>query len=150
MFESILKNIGINIIKDIQNALSGKRINNTYNASKSLKSENTETNLKIKGLFYFRWLDVGRRPGKFPPVSVIRAWVASKLGITNDRENKSVAYLVGRKIANLGTNIYIDKSKGTELEKIAEKYTKEIQSNVAEKIIIQTKSEINALLIGVK
>jgi len=45
---------------------------------------------------YFRFVDQGRRPGKFPPPEVIRSWVALK-GIAEE-----AAFPIARKIATQG------------------------------------------------
>lgn len=72
----------------------------------SLEATVDGLNGKILGLPYTEQLVNGRPPGRFPPPSNIQEWVQQKLGITDDREIKSVAYLVGRKIAESGTNIF--------------------------------------------
>jgi hypothetical protein len=62
--------------------------------------------LRVYAEDYIYYLQYGRKPGKFPPVNVIREWVQTKLGITDEKERNSIAYLIGRKIANEGTLIY--------------------------------------------
>lgn len=52
---------------------------------------------------YVEFVEHGRRPGKFPPIEPIRKWVRRVLGITGAAQIRSVAYLVGRKIARQGT-----------------------------------------------
>lgn len=45
----------------------------------------------------------GRRPGtKFPKVSDLRGWVERRLGISDEKQVKRVAYLVGRAIVRRG------------------------------------------------
>ena len=44
------------------------------------------------------FLEEGRDPGKQPPPKKLQAWVTKHLGLTGS-EAKSVAYLIGRKIA---------------------------------------------------
>jgi len=46
-------------------------------------------------------LEYGRKPGSFPPVDALEYWVIRKLGITED--SRSVAFLIARKIARVGT-----------------------------------------------
>ena len=53
------------------------------------------------GANYVEFIELGRRPGKFPPVDAIRLWVKRKLKVTGKDINR-VAYLVGRKIATKG------------------------------------------------
>ena len=52
---------------------------------------------------YAEFVEHGRRPGKFPPIEPIRKWVRRVLGVTGAAQIRSVAYLVGRKIARTGT-----------------------------------------------
>lgn len=52
---------------------------------------------------YFKWVEGGRKPGKFPPQSAILEWIERK-GIQprNGISKKSLTYLVSRKIAREG------------------------------------------------
>ncbi|CAB4199379.1 hypothetical protein UFOVP1336_32 [uncultured Caudovirales phage] len=52
---------------------------------------------------YAEFVELGRKPGKFPPIEPIRKWVRRVLRITGESNIRSVAYLVGRKIARQGT-----------------------------------------------
>ncbi len=64
--------------------------------------------LTIQMAEYAQYVHDGRRPGKFPPVDAIRAWVERKgLTITGSNrplaeQQRSLTYLIGRKIANEG------------------------------------------------
>lgn len=53
-------------------------------------------------------IEYGRKPGKFPPVDVIKKWVIRVLQVP-DEEVDSVAFLVGRSIAKHG---FAPKPKG--------------------------------------
>ena len=145
--KDILEEIGNELIEEIRKRLSDKGINNTGIASRSLNTKATDIKLEIKGLRYIGALDKGRRPGRFPPVDAIRDWVAQKLGISGN-ENDSIAYLIGRKIANEGTSIYQDKSKGIELESIVDMGIKLIKKRVTAKLLIDIKAKIIDLSKG--
>ncbi len=54
-------------------------------------------------------METGRRPGTFPPVAAIRAWVARKLKVA-PKDIPRVAFLVGRKIAMEGIQVPLVKS----------------------------------------
>ncbi|MGI4871503.1 MAG: hypothetical protein ACRYFX_10030 [Janthinobacterium lividum] len=61
---------------------------------------------------YVLTLIYGRRPGKFPPLLAIEQWIEDK-GIVPHPDakgravsTKSLAYLIGRKLANKGTEIF--------------------------------------------
>ena len=145
--KDILEEIGNELIEEIRKRLSDKGINSTGTASRSLNTKATDTKLEIKGLRYIGALDKGRSPGRFPPVDAIRDWVSQKLGISGN-ENNSIAYLIGRKIANEGTSIYQDKSKGIELESIVDMGIELIKKRVTAKFLIDTKAKIIDLSKG--
>ncbi|OFW08660.1 MAG: hypothetical protein A3H27_18595 [Acidobacteria bacterium RIFCSPLOWO2_02_FULL_59_13] len=51
---------------------------------------------------YGLFVEVGTRP-HFPPPAALLGWVQSRLGISNDRQARQVAFLIARKIAREGT-----------------------------------------------
>lgn len=57
---------------------------------------------------YLKWVDEGRRPGKFPPVDKLRQWIRVKpvMPYPDKRgrlqSENSLAYLIGRSIAKNG------------------------------------------------
>ena len=51
---------------------------------------------------YGLFVEVGTRP-HFPPPAALLGWVQSRLGISNDRQAREVAFLIARKIAREGT-----------------------------------------------
>ena len=51
---------------------------------------------------YGLFVETGTRP-HFPPPAAIEGWVRRRLGITDDRQAREVAFLIGRKIARSGT-----------------------------------------------
>lgn len=57
---------------------------------------------------YYKYLESGRKSGKFPPVDKILEWIRIKPVIPRDKNGKlpttnQLAYLIGRKIATKGT-----------------------------------------------
>lgn len=69
-------------------------------------------------------VEVGTRP-HFPPLQPIEDWVAAKLGIDNDAERRSVAFLIARKISREGT-----KADGT-WQRVAEQTDAAVQAAIA-------------------
>lgn len=56
---------------------------------------------------YYKWVENGRGPGKFPPPDKILEWIRIKPVIPDDRGRKlpteqQLAYLIGKKIAEEG------------------------------------------------
>lgn len=61
---------------------------------------------QLKASNYWDFIENGRGPGKFPPLERIQQWIKEK-GIESDlRKIKSLAYVIGKKIAEKGTNQY--------------------------------------------
>jgi len=147
--KQILKDVGEDLIKEIDARLSSKNINNTNQASDSLKEVSTNNNLKIKGVGYIRFIDVGRKPGKFAPVDVIQEWVRTKLGIQDEKEVKQVAFLVNRKLAVKGNRMFLDKSKGLQLDEIIEMGIEKINEAITDNIVLTVKSEIKTIMQGI-
>jgi hypothetical protein len=78
------------------------------------EQEETDTGLKqtIFGSDYVYFLEHGRGPGGFPPVDMIRQWAEAKglfRGVEKQYQRNSIAYLIGRKIAQEGSFLYRNK-----------------------------------------
>ncbi len=102
----------------IRDALNSKDISDTREAANSLFVEHGKDFVQSIGIFYIEFLDTGRAPGKFPPRAPIARWVESKLGISpSDPEFNGIVYVISKKIADLGTTIFINQGKGIELDK---------------------------------
>lgn len=84
----------------------------------------------ITGARYFYQQIHGRRPGKFPPIQNIIEWIETK-GIEADIPVKSLAFLIARKIAREGTNIFQGKSPGLALSAIVQEGSAQVASDIA-------------------
>jgi hypothetical protein len=85
--------------------MSNKNLDVTGRASASLKVVKSANKIASVGIDYIEYLNRGRGPGKFPPIDKIKQWV--------DARNLEVApYVIARKIAQEGTEIYKDRTKG--------------------------------------
>ena len=104
----------------IIDALDSKNISNTGEAARSIYIDFGENFVRSIGIFYLEFLDTGRAPGKFPPREPIAEWVQSKFGLSpGSSEFDGIVFVIQRKIAQLGTEIYLNKGRGIELsEKI--------------------------------
>ena len=56
-----------------------------------------------QGHGYAAYVEYGRRSGKFPPLDAIAEWAHKKLRIKDEREARSVGFLIARKIARDGS-----------------------------------------------
>lgn len=101
--------------RSIIDALDSKNITNTGEAARSLRVESGDDWVRSLGIFYLEFLDTGRGSGKPPPFGKILQWAMQKTGQSKN-ECWGLAVYVTNKIAELGTEIFINNSKGIELE----------------------------------
>lgn len=107
----ILKEFGEFITEKIKFDIRNKdltkfgEINSSGELADSIRFEVTDTGLTIFGADYIFFLVNGRKPGKFPPKDDILRWIKQK-PIIADIPDDSLAFLIGRKIANKGTTIF--------------------------------------------
>ena len=112
--------LDLNTIKEITNlfaaALKDKLEENGSNATHQL-SNSIKDIVKFDGKYltvyiqledYWKWVENGRKAGKFPPVDAIKKWITIKPVIPRGKNGKvptenQLAYLIGRKIAREGT-----------------------------------------------
>ena len=127
-----LDTVGKKIIIELKENFVEKNLNDTQKASDSLSYVVEGNTLKIEGLKRVLFLEYGRRAGTFPPVDVLREWVRRKLGITDKKEINRVAFLIGRKIKEKGTDILTDRSKGLQIELTLEKINSTIFEEMAQ------------------
>jgi len=118
------------VIEDIIKEQSAKGIRSSGKSAGSLRSESTSNEGKIYGSGYFKQQEVGRRPGRFPPVQDIEDWIRAK-GITPDGISiESLAFLIARKIAKNGTDIFQGKREGLNLKGIVNKRRDKLRSDL--------------------
>lgn len=105
---------------------------------------------------YFKYLVLGRGPGKAPPPDKLESWVekhpeklASAKQVFKYITAKGLAYIIGQKIAKEGTDIYKGKKPGVDflgaMEQGMPDLLKEIARNEAIKVLTVFKSEINGV-----
>lgn len=76
--------------------------------STKVKSNGIDYVITLEAANYFKWVEEGRKPGKFPPPDAILKWIKAKPVLPYpDKKGKlptekQLAYLIGRKIANEG------------------------------------------------
>jgi hypothetical protein len=101
---------------------------------------------QIEGKLYapewFQYMIYGRGPGKQPPPDRMLAWVQSNPSLFTGSgiSEKSLAFLIGRKIGREGTDIFQGKKKGVDLLGAMENAMPELLKDLGEeeKLKIQT------------
>jgi hypothetical protein len=129
-FETLTHKHLTNLKIRIQAELAGKGLDASGSASASLEVSGNQ----LTGNSYIYYLDQGRGPGKFPPTLV--DWVRLKLGLEG-REAKQVDFLVRRKIARQGTEIYRNKSKGIQLDRLIEETIDELTKELPDEVAVE-------------
>lgn len=85
---------------------------NTGQAKNSLKYEITEKGLRIFSdmtgakFNYLYTLETGRKPGKMPPIDNIEDWLKQRGINPPDITQRSLAFLIARRIGREGSSIY--------------------------------------------
>jgi len=81
---------------------------------------------------YGLFVEVGTRP-HFPPPAALESWVRRRLGITQRRQAREVAFLIGRKIARTGTppHLFFERALEGNINRIVAVMEEEIAKAVA-------------------
>lgn len=93
------------LIRDKKNA-SGNLISSIQNLS--IRFEGNQIVGEISLASYWKYIEYGRKPGKFPPPNAILSWVKTKpilprpMNGLKAPSDKQLAFLIGRKIARDG------------------------------------------------
>jgi len=111
---SVLEVIRKRIIQD----QSDKKIKSSGASSRSLHIEEVSKGGQLVGDDYFQQQITGRKPGKFPPIEPIRKWIDSKGLSLNKITKNGLAFIIARKIAEKGTDIYRKKRPGLDVNGI--------------------------------
>lgn len=101
---------------------------------------------ELRGDEYIQEQITGRGPGKFPPLNKIESWV-QRAGLTPEGiSKKSLAFLIARKIAKRGTDIFLKKKKGLDIVGIAEQYEPALRESFVKAGRIAITTAINEAL----
>jgi len=129
----ILTKAGDKFVQGLRDQLQTLGLNDTGAASAALSSKVVGNKLQIEGLLRTVVLASGRKPGKFPPIEPIRGWVRRKLNV-DESEVDGVAFVIARKIAREGTDIFTGKAKGLQVEMLIAEINKELEDEVNNQI----------------
>lgn len=129
---------------EIVNRMDSKGITNTGRAAKSLRVQSDNNSVQSVGIHYIEELTDGRPPGEFPPFDDIHHWVQTKLGITGSG-SRGVAYVIGIKIAEQGTQIYRKEREGLQLDALVKDTADKLRQEIPASIAIQLRSELRSI-----
>lgn len=149
--DRIVKGFAESVIAGIQNNIRTKQVtkygamNTTGQMADSLGYNWDGSSLVIYSTEkYFTVLETGRKPGKQPPLDPILSWIKAK-SISTDISDKSLAYLIARKIGKEGSLLYRQGGKsGVISEFINAQY---IAENLSDKFFLETVDTIYNVLI---
>lgn len=119
-----------------------------------LRFEADELGGSLYGPHYVQYLFTGRGPGKQPPPDVMTAWAERNPDILERAKAvykhitaQQLGFLVGRKIAREGTDIYSGKRPGIDLLGVADEsmpqFMKDMAKNEAVKFLTELRSELS-------
>jgi hypothetical protein len=95
-----------------------KGIRASGKSAESLRIETKNNQGALYGAKYFIQQMVGRKPGKFPPIDDILDWMRVKNISPKDTKTteRQLAFLIARKIANSGTDIFLGRRPGLDID----------------------------------
>lgn len=134
------------ILTQFKKILADEKINASSSLSKSadIAIELNGNKLVISLLLepYWRWVEYGRRPGKFPPPDAIKDWIKIKSVVPKPYNGKvpntnQLAFMIGRKIAMIGTE-----AKHPIQKTVWSKETDIILDNIREEITNQLRQHL--------
>lgn len=126
-------------------AVSDLHEKNISQGDLAMKAEADEDQGQLTGADYWYFTVYGRRPGKQPPIESILGWLKKK-GITSDIPERSLAFLIARKIGRLGTDIYLGKRPGLALPQIIEAHEEKFEQDAGDKIQLELGDQIEDTL----
>lgn len=132
----ILDEAGSLAVKELKDTFDDKELNDTSRAKDSINHKVAGNTLIIEGFARVLFLEFGRSPGRFPPIDKLRGWVERKLGVSQD-ESEGVAYAISKKIAEKGTTIFNDRSKGLQIELTVNMINQVILENITKSLSLE-------------
>lgn len=132
LIDDKVKELLIEFNDNLAKTLDNKGITATGTARDTLRVDIDERNQvgQSLGKHYLEFLDRGRGAGRFPPPDNIAQWIRVKLGIQEDKVVKQVSFLIGRKIATEGTEIFKAPGQGIELDVLATEFIKALKAEL--------------------
>lgn len=119
----------------------------------SFRHEQNAEGGKLYSADYFQYLIYGRSPGKFPPPEKMLDFVESTPDILARAKQQfqyiteqGLAYLIGRKLAKEGSDIYSGKKPGIDFLGVMEKNMPELLKQLAQGEALKFATELRSAL----
>lgn len=141
--EEVLNEFGDLVIELARQNLNDNNSNASFNLynymEKVVEIGEDEYTVKISLADYWKYVEEGRGPGKFPPPDAIRNWIEIKpLSIQPDLNGRvptveQVGFLIGRKIAQEGTepHPFLEPAVEEALTRMEKKIDEAIEDDIA-------------------
>lgn len=148
---SSLTEFFLRVIKDLESEAAAK--GQKFPIDK-LRFETDELGGQLFAPSYVQYIFLGRGPGKFPPPDRMTAWVEANPDVLARAKqvfkyltSKSLGYLIGRKIAREGTDVFSGKKQAMDFIGLLEKNTptlfQQLARNEAVKVATSLKTAID-------
>lgn len=138
------------VIEGLKNDASSK---NQKIPVSSLRAETTETTGNLYAADYFKYLIYGRGQGKGPPIEAMQQYVDMNPEILERAKQTfkyltrdGLAFLIGRKIAQNGTDIFEGKKQGIDLLGVIEKEMPELLQQLAKGEVVRISQALKSEL----
>jgi len=131
------------LLNDVRKAYiedqEAKGIRSSGASAKSIRTEAKPTTGTVVGAKYFFQQKHGRKPGKFPTVEDIINWIRAKGIQPNDISERSLAFIIARKIAKQGTDIYQRKrpalDPGEKIQQRVAEFSRQVAKELRKQVI---------------
>jgi hypothetical protein len=136
------------IVGQIREDQGAKGITASGRSADSLAYGVDQSGGQLTGSNYLYWQIVGRKPGKFAPPEAIEQWIRDK-GITPQGKTtvKQLAFLINRKMATRGTDIFIGKRSGLSFDQIVDKNMSILLGNIAQSKVKEVATFLKSELV---
>lgn len=110
----------------------------------TVETDDRSITLSLKLQDYYKWVEEGRQPGRFPPVDKILEWIRVKPILPDERNGKlpteqQLAFLIGRKIAEEGIEA------GHQLARARTTLAEEWEAKIDEAIALDVKDALDVI-----
>lgn len=150
--ESTVNQLAEILIDLYRQELTVNNINSSGNLYNTLRSQVVVNNQTITGDLilndYWKYIESGRKPGRFPNINAIKEWIRQKPVIPDGRSGKlpttdQLAFLISRKIATKGIQGKNILERAIEI--LEARYSKVIEDKVTQEVTKQVDNQLKLL-----